>query len=560
MTTKTRSKSPVEEKHQQSPLPWLQLLILVAAAVIPYLMVLKTTLLSDDWVLACQVVDSGKGPLGYALSRAFHTNWIFYRPVFDFLCALNWHLSGVNPVSYHLTNIIFHAVSTILVWRLALRAFRNTKYAQTLGFTTALLFAVQARLSGAVAWSLGGIGDVSYSTFVLLTLLAHARYMETLKASYAVGALLAFTFGIFSKEAALVVLMLTPFATLFAAPHPRWNIRKSLGLWLGYLVILTIFWILRKHAIGSALGGYMDEPLGATRLAALIVSCVVAAFVPGNIDLYPVLSWLVLHKTAAVLIGSACIAILAWLMYRSRGRALYLGLLIFVVGILPHLSTNQFISLRDTMQERRMYLPMVGATLMFIAMAWQAIANERKNLFATAAAVLVLFYGVSLIQVNLVWRDAGLLTNSIIQQTITQLHKLPDKPGVIGFLGIPDNYSGAYLLRLGLKEAVRLNGGPSVKIVELATTAPERGHPIPKVVWTKTGNVIRGVTDRPYFKFQFSMANKTLDMGNHTRAPIAGPLYADLGPGIEVTLKAKCDHFLTLDQDGVQLITFPDQH
>ena len=125
----------------------------------------------DDWFL---VQESERiRSLSWAnIKRIFiyQTNdtWL---PLRELTYALDYHLWGLNPFGYHLTNVVFHVGSVVLVFFLALWVVRRPVVA----FFAAAVFAVHPVQAESVTW-VSGRRDVQYGFFYLLGLLAFVHH------------------------------------------------------------------------------------------------------------------------------------------------------------------------------------------------------------------------------------------------------------------------------------------------------------------------------------------------------------------------------------------------
>jgi len=84
---------------------------------------------------------------------------------------INYSLFGLNPVPYHLSNVFLHLGSTVLVFILACIFFN-----QTIGFFSAIIFAVHPLSSETVSW----ISAQPYAVGVFFSLLATLFFLKTL--------------------------------------------------------------------------------------------------------------------------------------------------------------------------------------------------------------------------------------------------------------------------------------------------------------------------------------------------------------------------------------------
>lgn len=534
--------------------------LLALAAALPYLPTLHNTLLSDDWDITWQAAMSGKGPLAFFVASIGHLRGPFYRPVVDALSfGFNWWASGANPFSYHALNILVHVGVTLLAWRLLLRVFRSSSNGSTLAFASTLLFAVHPRHSEAVTCVFGRCDSI-YSLFLLAALLLHLRYRETKQPLLYVAAALAFLLGMMSKESTIVFLLLAPLGERFlAAGLQRRTVLRAVCEWAGYLAVLALYMALRHHSLGTSIGGYGgDEAAGLDprSMVRVSASAALAMIVPGNINMLQPLLWLNGHTGLAAVVGTLALAITLWLMVRARSAALWKAFAIAVIGFLPSLMYFQYISLANTLAERRIYFSSIGACAVIAVLVWKYIAREQPRAFLAIWAVILVFYTGSLVQVNRVWGDASRMAENIIVQTRALVTDTPEGSKV-GFLGLPDNLSGAYVFRVGLPQAVNLTGGPMRSVWQMAPTAPERGKPLPATRWTRSGMVITGQATAPYFKFNFVRRVKRVDEGAWVREPV-GTLSADLARGVRLQMRREAACFLAFDEEGVHRLSLPD--
>src|SRR5579862_2830602 len=124
----------------------------------------------------------------------------FYRPLITLSYLADYSIWGLNPKGYHLTNVIAHAIASVLAYFLALILLRRPTHA----LLSAVLFAVHPTHVESVCW-ISGRTDVFCGVFFLLAWIAVLRLLETSRPSpgwltVTVGAYLA---ALLCKETAL---------------------------------------------------------------------------------------------------------------------------------------------------------------------------------------------------------------------------------------------------------------------------------------------------------------------------------------------------------------------
>ncbi len=176
---------------------------------------------------------------GRSLAKCFTEPFLgfYYRPVVSASFWLDLRLWGQTPFYFHQTNVLLHAATTLALVGLALAAFRSRAVALLAG----ALFAVQPAQISTVAW-IGGRTDSLCALFVTLFAwaLITAAHTAGRKRHWAVvGATLAYTAALFTKEQMLAALPLAPLA--FWAFQPREADDRSGSAWrAGWLATIPM--------------------------------------------------------------------------------------------------------------------------------------------------------------------------------------------------------------------------------------------------------------------------------------------------------------------------------
>ena len=118
-----------------------------------------------------------------------------YRPIRTLSYAIDYHLSGLNPVSYHLSNILFHSVTVLFVYLITLSLLSN----RTSAFCAALLFAVHPVHTDSVAY-IAGRRDILCALFYIMGFYGFLKFRQTNRLVYAVFAFVAYGLSMGSKE------------------------------------------------------------------------------------------------------------------------------------------------------------------------------------------------------------------------------------------------------------------------------------------------------------------------------------------------------------------------
>lgn len=356
--------------------------------------------------------------VSWAFSTGHEANW---HPLTWLSHALDIQLFGLNAGAHHLTNLMLHLASTLLLFGL-LR--RMTGSIGRSAFVAAL-FAVHPVHVESVAW-VAERKDVLSALFFMLTIGAYVRYVEAPGRARYLLVCLALALGLMAKAMLVtmpMVLLLLDFWPLGrvrgsekvqAAEGPR--VRVSWGLLMVEKVPLlalviassVVTFLVQRH--GGAVKSLAAFPL-AVRLQNVIVSYVdyLREFVwPASLgNFYPFPTTLpadLVAVDAAVLVAITVLAV--WARRRAPFVAVgwfwFIGMLVPVIG---------FVQIGvHARADRYMYLPLIGLAIL---VAWGAVAvlrTDRLKRAAAMAGVAVILAGAIAAHAQVqYWRDTVVL-------------------------------------------------------------------------------------------------------------------------------------------------------
>lgn len=226
---------------------------------------------SDDFLALHYAEDLSRALADFAGPQYGSTDvWLFFRPLITLSFWFDQQLAGADPFWSHCSNVLAHAVSTLLAG-LLLRRFLPDAAA----FTAAMLWSALPSHVGALAWAVGRV-DSHTTVWCLATWLAVAHRCERQRAGLSAPrwpALVLLLAALASKELAFVV---PPLASLLAAalaappgqpwplaPRLRFAIGQTWPLWLGFAGYLLWRWYVLGR-FGGYLAGALD-PMAAAR-------------------------------------------------------------------------------------------------------------------------------------------------------------------------------------------------------------------------------------------------------------------------------------------------------
>jgi len=375
------------------------------------------------------------------------------RPLLMLSYALDFRLHGLNPVGYHLTNLLLHILSVLAVVLLGRRLFKESRG----GLLAGALFAVHPGHAEAVISFLGR-SDLLATALLLWGFLGYLRSREVQGSSAMVllsASVLAFALACLAKDTAVVfpaLIILWDLTQGNFSPEKR---RTTLLRWFFFIAVLVLYGVFRA----ATAGGLEDKVRwwggGPVKNALLVFAAYGEYF---RLSFLPVwLSpWYELEQLPGLNLwigfglSLALLTLVAFplLLHRSSREAFMLGW--FALGLSPVLLAWFLIGfgprvwgvLPGTMiAERWLYLPSVAVCLAG-AGGWRWLWDRRKPSFrwlwtGLGFIVLVLF-GLRTFTWASAWKTQRALGQTILSR-------------------FPDSFLGHTVMGAGLAEEGNYN-------------------------------------------------------------------------------------------------------
>ncbi|MFH1778478.1 MAG: tetratricopeptide repeat protein [Candidatus Omnitrophota bacterium] len=173
----------------------------------------------------------------------------YYRPLLAASFMLDYAFWHNNPFGYHLTNLIFHILVSVLIFFFAEMLSKD----KLISFFSALLFSVHPIHTEAVSFVSGRVDVIAFA-FFLLSLILFLKYTLTTKSIFYLFSLLCFFISLLVKEMAitlpLVVLCLD--FLYISKRNVKSVIRNFMRFHIGFFVVLGLYLLIRFYVIGSS--------------------------------------------------------------------------------------------------------------------------------------------------------------------------------------------------------------------------------------------------------------------------------------------------------------------
>ena len=180
------------------------------------------------------------------------SHFSLYRPLRWFTYTAEYYLWGLNPLGYHLTNILLHVSCTLLLYLLAVRLFKG----RFVPLVIALLFAVHPIGTEAVN-GIASRPDLLATVFLLSCLALYVR--RTRSVWFYVLSVVSFGLALLSKEIvaiAIPVLLVGCDLCFDHGPKAMDVVRRNLRFYVPYGVVVALCVVAgwRRFAVSERVG------------------------------------------------------------------------------------------------------------------------------------------------------------------------------------------------------------------------------------------------------------------------------------------------------------------
>lgn len=325
-------------RFDSSRVSWLNFLfigLIIGSTVWGYFDILHDFFIMDDFDMI----------RGHSTFGQFLKHWYSpvgansYRPLIDLLFIWDFYWWGWNPFGWHLSDLIFHIINSLLVYSLAKRLTKNPY----VGMVAGVLFGLHASHPEAVTW-ISARMDVVCATFFLLSIqyfissTTTPKHFTYRKKAYILS-LVCFGCALLIKEMAITLPLIVMLYDLTFCT--RWNVLKfqvwkKVKLYAPYFVLLGGYFVIRfsvlygasgyDSKLRSGLGGY-NVPLFGTFIFDNLVHYFKFLFIPFERQIFS-------HSLILNVVGIATLTLIC-VIISKKSRFAILWIFITLLPVLP---------------------------------------------------------------------------------------------------------------------------------------------------------------------------------------------------------------------------------
>jgi Tfp pilus assembly protein PilF len=313
-------------------------------------------------------------------SVGFHeSSKSYYRPLLTLSFMIDAQFGGIHPFVYHLSNILYHIVSSCLLFLFLLKM----GFRRDISLFFGLIFSVHPVLSLAVAY-VPGRNDSLMTVFVLISFISLINALDRKSWTYYSLSLFSYLMALFTKESAIGLVIIFPLYIFLFNKEKLSLFFKSL-LATGWITTTALWLIFRSIAVdnpGMTVAHLMKSVM--TSLTG-VIQYTGKILIPVNLSVYPIM------KDIPIYFGIAAVVILAALIVLAKNRRLnviFFGLCWFIIFLLPSLA-----SLRPGFDlplfEHRVYLPLIGIIIILVETGTaMKLGYDRPGALLVGAAMI----------------------------------------------------------------------------------------------------------------------------------------------------------------------------
>lgn len=305
---------------------------------------------------------------------------LYYRPLLIITFILDYHIGHLNPLIYHFTNVLIHALCVVTLYKLLL----ELKSEKVTAFFLAAIFSVHPIALHAVAW-IPGRNDLLLCLFSLLSIYYLVQYVNKHKISHAILHGLFFMMALFSKENSVFLVPVFIFIWFISKSPDR---KKLMFISFVWLLQILLWYVLMSGVIKTTLSSGSDIGNSLKGFFAGFLSFIGKAFIPIQQSVSPNID----NSRIEMVIGVMAMALFGVMVYKfgfHNKKTALLGLLIYFGLLLVPVWFGATSPLGEHL-EHRSYTSMIG----FFIFISQIKINVNSGMIRNVLAIIVFVFAL----------------------------------------------------------------------------------------------------------------------------------------------------------------------
>ncbi|MDD5363138.1 MAG: tetratricopeptide repeat protein [Ignavibacteria bacterium] len=337
----------------------------------------------------------------------------YYRPLVSTLYAVDYAIWGLDAYGFHLTNVLIHVISCLLLLAVLLKLFGDYKYGLLAALIGALIFAVHPIHTEAVSW-VSGRTDSLVTLFFFASLLMYINFTDDeSRKKWLYLSLLFYALGLLSKE---MIVTMPVFILLYDFVYRKKNtdyLKQNIAAYASFIVITLIFVLLRYLLLKdipdrTTYFYFYGKDFGTaffTMLKTIPIYFKLLIF-PVNLLYHyngtiPDSNSLLDVKVIISVIFIAVLFLLAAYFYKKHSVKSFC-ILSFFVSLMPVMN---IIPTMNFMAERFLYMTSFALTLIISYIIVTYLNDKNKNLILSLFIIIAVIFSYLTLNRNKDWKD-----------------------------------------------------------------------------------------------------------------------------------------------------------
>jgi len=365
----------------------------------------------------------------------------FFRPVANATMALDFLLFGWSGAAFHLTNLFFHLVATLLVFYFARDIFKLTDRE---AFVATFIFGILASHEYNLVVDTAR-ADTLATIFVMLSLLLLRRARKGHSYALECSAVVSFFLALCSKEIAITALPLIPILFWQRTKSPKADLWASARLLAPFALITLIFYFYHAHFTAPVLESQPLTAEGAHSIAAFLRNGAYSiGYLILPLDLAQATALLTRYLTLTLAVGAVLGIVFFLIIFAGQNRS---SLRALAKPVLFFLFTGSILFL--SFERWRLYLPSIGAIAIIVLLVSRTSSRILRVIFLAMLLLLGNFHVNRALLAESEWREATALRDRAKASLTRVLEEVPKRPLMLGMLASPSKLGGASVILLG---------------------------------------------------------------------------------------------------------------
>jgi len=321
-----------------------------------------------------------------------------YHPLVDLSIALDFRISGFNPIAYHFQNLIWHLINVWLVYRI----FRRLGNNRTKGWMVALFFGIHPLHAESIAW-VSGRRDVLYAAGFLFSILFYYRYVVSGNKYFYRLSLAGFVWACLCKPMAMSLPLFLPLLDYLGNRKVSWKDTLSEKFPFFFIGITLVWFTFLAQLDGGRIGTLHNwqEILFVCKalvfyLSRTLVPIQLSAFYP-----FPDSPEFSDYLAPLILIG----LLITFFKILPFSKVTLTGWLFFLICILPVLQL--FPAGQALMADRNHYIAGLGLTYLIVELLWISWYKYPaiRNIIPVGTLLIIVLFSILNIRRIPVWQN-----------------------------------------------------------------------------------------------------------------------------------------------------------